>query len=68
MGITSARLTQYYTRCDVCGVEDVVADNRMERVYSKQQAIKWAGMHKIKDGRILCNECYLKYKTSKEVE
>lgn len=62
MGVESYRVTQYYVECDACGVADTVADNRAEGVYSKQEAIRWAGMHKIKDGRVLCDGCYNKYK------
>lgn len=62
MGVTSIHTTQYYVVCDCCGLEDVVADNKSENVRSKQQAIKWADMHKVKDGRILCDECFTQYK------
>ncbi len=33
-----------------------------EDVHSKQQAIKWAGMKKTKDGSVLCKDCYNKNK------
>lgn len=62
MGVTSYSTTQYYVECDACGIADTVADNRVEGVRSKQEAIRWAGMHRIKDGRVLCDECYNKYK------
>lgn len=62
MGVTSLHTTQYYVTCDCCGLEDVVAENVGEGVHSKQQAIKWADMHKVKDGRILCDECFAQYK------
>lgn len=62
MSVTSYHITQYVVECDGCGISDVVADNLSEGVYSKQQAIKWAGMHKTKDGKILCNKCFKEYK------
>lgn len=58
MGVTSKTFTQYYVQCDICGCEDVVADNNTERVHSKQQAIKWAKMHKVKGEGILCDDCF----------
>lgn len=62
MGIQSLRFTQYYVECDICGCGDVIADNFSEHIHSKQQAIKWADMHRIKDGRILCDTCFEQYK------
>lgn len=58
MGISSRRYQQYYVQCDICGCEDVVADSTTEHVHSKRAAIAWAKMHKINDGRIVCNDCY----------
>lgn len=65
MGVTSYTLTQYDIRCDCCGVGECCPDSWAERVHSKQQAIKWAGMHKTKDGDILCNRCFKEYKENK---
>lgn len=64
MGVRSLHFTQYYVRCDSCGLEDTVVNSAGESVYSKQQAIKWADMHKVKDGRILCDKCFNQYKVS----
>lgn len=66
MGVTSLRFTQYCIYCDCCGIGDVIADSSIEEVHSKQQAIKWASMHKVKDGRIMCNECFNQYKYNKQ--
>lgn len=61
MAVTSFRTTEYSIECDECCALEV-AHSGLEPVGSKQQAIKWAHMHKLKDGRILCNECFKKYK------
>jgi hypothetical protein len=66
MAVLSYTTTQYWVECDDCGISDCCADNKTEKVYSKQQAIKWAGMHKIKNGDVLCDTCYEKYKKSKK--
>ena len=68
MAITSQRVTQYYIEYDMCGTSDTVADNWTEDVHSKQQAIKWAGMHKVKDDRILCPVCFEVYKEARKSE
>jgi len=62
MGVTSYQTTQYTVKCDNCGIEDTAPDSWSENVHSKQQAIKWADMHKVKDGRVLCDKCYVEYK------
>jgi formylmethanofuran dehydrogenase subunit E len=61
MAVTSIRTTEYSVQCDKCGTLEV-AHSGYEDVYSKQQAIKWAGMHKLKNGKILCDKCYNEYK------
>jgi len=66
VGISSLRVTEYFTTCDFCGCAETL-HSEIANVYTKQQAIKSSGMHKIKDGRILCNECFNKYK-NKEIE
>lgn len=63
--IISHRTTQYECICDECGVADVVADSNVENVHSKKQAIKWAKLHLIKDGRTLCDKCFEEYKYSR---
>lgn len=65
MGVSSYTVTQYFIKCDCCGIEEVCADNNAEGVHSKQQAIKWSGMHKLSDGTILCDECYKLRKQNK---
>jgi len=62
MGVFSHRTTQYTITCDECDVSETSPDSWSENTHSKQQAIKWANMHKVKDGRILCDECFIKYK------
>lgn len=57
MGVSSIRVTEYTITCDSCGVMEV-CHSTYESVYSKQQAIKWAGMHRVKNGDILCNTCF----------
>lgn len=54
MGVSSYSLTQYTIQCDCCGIEDVCVDSNAENVHSKQQAI-----HRLIDGTILCNKCFL---------
>ena len=66
MGISSYRVTQYYIECDCCGCGECCPDSKAEGVHSKQQAIKWAKMHRIKDGRVLCEKCYQEYKKGGE--
>ena len=57
MGITSYRTTEYTIICDRCGKTEV-CHSFYEDIHSKQQAIKWAGMHKVKNGDILCDSCF----------
>jgi hypothetical protein len=65
VGISSLRVTEYYMSCDGEGCDycDNVV-NLQEGIHNQQQAIKWANMHKLKDGRILCDTCFQKYKQS----
>jgi hypothetical protein len=65
MAVTAYHLVQYTVECDECGCGDVIPDNNSERVHSVQQAIKWAHMHKVKDGRLLCDRCFKEYKNNK---
>ena len=62
MSVYSYRVTQYMIECDMCGDNECCPDSFAEKVHSKQQAVKWAKMHRIKDGRILCDRCFKKYK------
>lgn len=64
MGVSSFQTTQYTIKCDVCKIEEV-CHSFFEEVHSKQQAIKWAGMHKLKDGTILCDKCFKQRKELK---
>lgn len=57
MGVSSFRTTEYTIQCDYCSTREV-CHSFYEGVHSKQQAIKWAGMHKLKDGTVLCDKCY----------
>ena len=68
MSVSSYRITQYFIECDRCGSSECCPDNLAEKVYSKQQAIKWARMHRVKDGRVLCDKCFKKYKKGGEAE
>ena len=61
MGITSFRTTEYSIVCDLCGKTEV-CHSYYENIHSKQQAIKWAGMHKTVNG-ILCDCCFNKDKS-----
>lgn len=61
MGVNSYTAIQYTFKCDGCGIEEVCCDGAAESVHSKQQAIKWACMHKTKN-EILCDECF-KYRS-----
>ena len=63
MGITSYRTTEYSVECDQCGRLEV-CHSFYENVHSKQQAIKWARMHKTADG-ILCDDCFKIRKNTK---
>ena len=63
MGITSYRTTEYSVECDQCGRTEV-CHSFYENVHSKQQAIKWAGMHKTAKG-ILCDVCFKNRKNMK---
>ncbi len=62
MSVYSYRITQYFIKCDVCGISECCPDGLAERVHTKQQAIKWARMHKVKDGRIMCDKCFKEHK------
>lgn len=61
MGITSFRITKYSIACDRCE-KTKVCNSFYENVHSEQQAIKWAGMQKLKDGTVLCDSCFNKNK------
>lgn len=65
MGVTSFRVTEYSIECDDCNKLEV-CHSTLEDVHSKQQAIKWAEMHVLKNGHILCDACYKK-KTGKSI-
>ena len=65
MSVSSIRITQYYIECDNCHVGECCPDSSAENVHSKQQAIKWANMHKMKTGQIFCSLCYHTYKANK---
>ena len=62
MSVTSYTSTSYDIVCDECGEGEVCPDSNAEGVHSKQEAIKWARMHKLKDGKVLCSECFKKHK------
>lgn len=64
MAVSSYRLTQYVIECDCCGVDECCPDSKTENVHSLSQAIKWAKMHKTKEGKILCNKCFKEYKNN----
>lgn len=59
MGVSSIQTTKYTIECDICGTREV-CNSYYENVHSKQQAVKWAGMKKTNDGRILCQKCFNK--------
>lgn len=61
MGVSSFKSTEYTIECDICNSHET-CHSFFENVHSKQQAIKWAGMHKMNDGMILCDECFRKRK------
>ena len=58
MGVTSQTFTEYIITCDYCGEGECCPSSMAEGVHSKQQAIKWAEMKKIKNGKVICNNCY----------
>jgi hypothetical protein len=62
MSVYSYRVTQYMIECDRCGDNECCPDSWVEKVHSKQQAIKWAKMHKTKNGKVLCHQCFWEYK------
>lgn len=64
MGISSFQTTEYTIECDECGTRET-CHSFYEDVHSKQQAIKWAKMHKTKDG-ILCDICFKERIKSKQ--
>lgn len=64
MAVTIKKITEYIIECDVCGDEDSCTTFE-ENVANKADAIKWADMHKIKDGRILCDKCFAEYQSKK---
>lgn len=57
MAVESYTATQYTVTCDRCEKTEVCPDGNAEGVHSKQQAIKWANMHKTKQG-VLCDRCF----------
>ena len=61
MGVSSFQTTEYIIECDICKTKKV-CHSFYKNVHSKQQAIKWADMHKLRDGTILCDECFAKNK------
>lgn len=61
MGVSSFQSTQYEIQCDICGAEEV-CHSFFEGVHSKQQAIRWAKMHRLKNGTVLCENCFKKRK------
>lgn len=65
MSVESYTLTQYTITCDICGKTEVCPDGNAENVHSKQQAIKWANMHK-KNKTILRDECFSRQNYNKE--
>lgn len=62
MAVTSYSITQYFIECDGCGSNECCPDSLSENVHSKRAAVKWAGMHTVKDGRVLCDKCFNQYK------
>lgn len=63
MGVSSFQTTEYTIECDACGIRET-CHSFYENVHSKQQAIKWARMHKTKDG-IFCDKCFKERTNSK---
>lgn len=63
MAVTSYRITQYMVECDECGENECCPDSLSENVHSKRAAARWAGMHTLKDGTVLCKHCFEKYKS-----
>lgn len=63
MGVSSFQTTEYTMECDRCGTRET-CHSFYENVHSKQQAIKWARMHKTKDC-ILCDKCFKERANSK---
>lgn len=59
MGVRSLTVTQYDVECDVCHTCEVCY-SPFEDVHSKQQVVKWAEMHTLRNGQILCDACHKK--------
>lgn len=57
MGVTSYTVTQYFIECDSCGISECAPDGNAENIHNKQQAIKWAKMHRCGD-KVLCDKCF----------
>ena len=57
MGESSFQTTEYTIECAVCKTKEV-RHSFYENVHSKQEAVKWAGMHRLKDGSVLCDKCF----------
>ena len=57
MSVQKRQFVEYIITCDICGVQEVCPDACGEQVFSKAEAIKWAGMHRTKYG-IMCEECF----------
>ena len=57
MGVSSFTTTEYTVQFDCCSTMEV-CHSFYEDVHSKKQAIRWAKMHKLKDGTILCDKCF----------
>ena len=57
MAVTSRRFTQYYIECDFCPSSECCPDAASEGVRNKKEAVRWAGMKLLKDGRVVCRKC-----------
>lgn len=61
MSITCLHITEYTVICDVCKTK-MRYDSQQDSVHNKQQAIRLAGMHMLKNGDVLCSDCFSKNK------
>lgn len=68
MSVESYRITQYMITCDECGDNECCPDSLSENVHSKRQAAKWAGMHLMKDGTVLCDSCFKQRKDRRKAK
>ena len=55
--------TQYDMWCDTCDVR-LTLYSSIDGAGSVRDALKIGKYHRIKDGSILCDECYKKYKNT----